>query len=122
MARNNAEATGKHEQRRPVVEQQLRAALRHDGVVTAEHDDHVAFRERLIQAVVAPELVDKWTDPWVHGRIPLMRTLTSRLMAAAFVSALAMPLAAQQTPPPGGGQPPANAAAQAAARAAEAKK
>src|SRR4029453_7857635 len=75
------------------------------------------LRERMIQLVVAPELVDKWTDPWVHGKIPHMRTIVLRLIPAMLLSFLATSLFAQQPPaPPAGQAQPAAGAAQAPPR------
>lgn len=51
------EAAGENEERRPAVQEQLRAALGHTRIVAAQHEDRIGRYEPMMQLVVVPELL-----------------------------------------------------------------
>ena len=61
---DRAESAGEDQQRRPALQEQLRAALRDDRVVAAQDQNRVGLRQLMIEVMVVPECLarDRGSD------------------------------------------------------------
>ncbi len=67
VAGDRPEAAGEDEERRPAVQEQLRAALGHRRVVAAQHENRVGAHQVMMQLVVVPELLGERVNAGVHA-------------------------------------------------------
>src|SRR6185436_9865593 len=61
--RNHPEAARENQHRRPAVEEQLGSSDRDDLVMAAQDENRIRAEQLMIQAMVAPDLLDQRTEP-----------------------------------------------------------